>query len=161
MAFRIGVVSILVLLTIASCNSESEIRAYKEVNYHQESFILFDFLKYYKEDFGRYPVNLEELTALFEDKETDYSGVNHTNIISNITDPFSGENYKYVLFNENSFIMYSVGADGLDDNSDVFSQSDKFTFNHYDINSNKGDILIYHLENGEIINDFTNIENLL
>ena len=129
----------------------------------KRAIFFLTFLKYYKEDFGRYPKNLEEITKLFYNYIIDYSGVNKSNIKAIIKDPFSSKNYKYILIDESSFILYSVGVDLIDNNSNIlanYKKSEKFDFNHYNKESSNGDILIYHLENGKIINDFTDVSKL-
>ncbi len=158
---KVGIGMLAVLLLLNCSSSQDKQSSYEEIEFYQESSLLFDFLNYYKEDFGEYPNDLQQLIKLFKD-DTDYSGVTKSNIKSNITDPFSGMNYKYVLINDNSFILYSVGPDGLDDNTDIineFMKSGKVVFRHFDRDVSKGDILIHHLENGEVVNDFTDVSN--
>lgn len=157
------IIILIFTLTTINCSDQNNKRAYQKIDYDQEGFILFDFLKYYKEDFDSYPVSLEEVSKLFSIDTIDYSGVNKSNIKANIRDPFSEQNYKYVLLDERSFILYSVGQDGIDNNSNVlekYKKSGKINFFHYDKSSSNGDILIYHLKNGEIINDFTDVSKL-
>lgn len=153
-------VYILIILSsiFDSCSTKSYKSEFNEIDYHLESHILFDLIQYYKVDFGKYPDELRDLKKLFKSDSINYSGFKSSNLISNIKDPFVRDSYRYVVLNESSFILYSVGPDGVDNNTTVkehYSQTGNIAFKHYDRKSLIGDILIYHLENNKIINDFT------
>jgi hypothetical protein len=62
--------------------------------------------------------------------------------------PFSEEVLKYRLINRNSFIVYSVGPDEVDDNLEVLEDAE-INLNFKELNngdSAKGDILIYYVK---------------
>ncbi len=146
------------------CSTPNYKSEFNEIDYHLESHILFDLIKYYKVDFGEYPYELKDLKKLFKSDSINYSGLNSLNLFSNIKDPFVSDSYRYVVLDENSFILYSVGPDGVDNNTavmDNYSKTGNIAFEHYDQKSSTGDILIYHLENNKIINDFTKLDKII
>lgn len=143
---RAYVLFFLLLVFSDPCEGQSFKASYEEISYHQESFILFDLIMYYHEDFGSYPEKLNDIVLLFEFDSIDYSGIKKSNIKANLKDPFSGKNFRYILLGDSSFILYSVGADGFDDNEDMlryYEKFDSFQFRHFDLKSFDGDLLIY------------------
>ncbi len=152
---------VCLLFYIYSCNSQNYDKELSEIKYHQESYILHGFIKLYKEGYGNFPEELGEMEVFFNNNSFDYSGINKNNLNSFLTDPFSNEYYVYKA-TDNSFILYSVGPDGNNDNSKILTNeitSKNIEFKHLAEINGIGDILIYHYVDGKINNIFTDISN--
>lgn len=143
---------VLQLIVFVSCsNSTNEKSKLEIVNNHIENYVLMDIILNYKDQNSKFPNNLEQIIGMYRNGESIF-GFNANSIEEYMKDPFSEDFLKYYSFDENSFILYSVGPDGNDDNMDKLMgyknlSEIKRLFNEYNDTKVTGDLLIYFYRN--------------
>ncbi len=154
MILRVILVLVLnsfVFLFCSCQNSQTEKVKMEAVNGYMGTYILFDVLDIYKNNYQTYPDSLIKVISLYENGETSF-GFDSNILDDYIRDPFNPEDYlRYILINDSSYILYSVGPNELDDNFSKIKELintdkiHKLDFNEYIEGEDAGDILIYYV----------------
>lgn len=104
---------LLIIITQISIADESSSKVNEAIKYGKE---LCHGLNLFKLDMRRYPTNREGLLKLIDPKINDYGSAGEPYFIQIESDPW-GNQYKY-LFDGVTKRVWSIGPDGLSDNTD-------------------------------------------
>jgi len=146
---RLTIFFLLLSISLLSRCQGVEEDKFKIVDNHIQNDVLEDIILTYKDVYGELPSNLNDLIKLYKEGNQSF-GFDSASISNYIIDPFSDKPLRYYKLSSASFIVYSVGPDGLDDNSEKINRFkggglENLDFTSLDSNTPpKGDILIYY-----------------